>query len=1421
MDINQNQQINTFLKGMNTDTSDMLLSSDQYRFARNVRVITDTENNSGELRLVDGNTPINLSISVKGTILAMDSIRDIIVLIVKEPELVLPETGSDVSDRPRDDNEEQELQQLRPLWSIYTHKNGVTTKILSCTDEKIWSNESGKTIATVLRWESENNIKLYIADGIDTHGLMSVQINKTYDSTTFQELFEYYDINLPNPTIKSEGTGRIPEPVVRYAYRLYSENGGATTMSALSEQISLYSDSSHGFGPEKYTNRSVSITIPDISSGILDKIQIYRIGYKANGYQPTITVIADINFQSGGFTIIDYGYTSVETLSPAEFLSLYNTKISPSVIESKGDYLFLAGDSYFEDLANKKFSNADARCFSRGNYYLIDGQTINALDIENNTVTIHDEDTKYLRHRTFDNNSGRPLWTSDCWSEIDDRHYNGIGKMFAWKYTFAEEHELTPKKQEGCRSYRREEVYRFGVRFFDSHGNASSVKWMCDILMPPMFKRISSQDYDGISVTSEGISVKELGIEFIPLNVDSIYWENIAAYEIVQCKRTLDDSYVITQGIGGRVFESLWIGNDSHNLDAWKPYLQPSGFVSMNSLYGVSNWFGSISTGEAKAHWFFRPSNTVFMFSSPEYVYQKDDIKDIINQHKDTITVEDVIAYRPISNYVDENTFRGNHVRQEDEYQNLKALGLMQDNNNEEYHTVLGVRTAKLDDTVAPSYYIGFNDGPNYQDSFFIDNIVQMYNNTFGVSSIRTTPRDRWDYTNILISMSPRDDSENYYAPIRTCAHYLNYFYPESITINTDGNPRSVQDPEIDIPSEYKIKEVAYADSPDYSDYVKDKEFTLKKNITSINNKSFINWACPLMAAALDGTDYWGNTKWQMSNVDNPNGVPNINDPNYADEPINESQSALVWLYPTGSGGRCMLFAVDNIQDYTISDRQHMPYINVQNVIKYANPYGGYSQQAFEMSTYISVGGYAEKSESIKLFSGDVFIKMFTYNAAHEWYDSEFTNAIKMATIYAVPVETTIDIQAQFSSSLYNVDTQSIYVQDKASSFSGYTQSTDAYLYNTAYNVLSDIRTWYPDLTTKGETNDYDTRIHFSERKINNEKIDNWLQYRSSNFLDVDSRYGKITAMKLFKDRLTFWQEHAFGLLAVNERVLINDVNDVQLQLGTGGVLERFDYVSQIYGMKKNQQAYATSDSALYWWDGNNKEILQYGQGLAPLSTLKQIKNYINSGEESDIPTVMYDDKYKEVICNVVNNESVSYSEQTQAFTSVYDEDVQFWCNILGTIYESKQDVDSKIYLHNSNNGSVEFFGNADIHPFIKYVVNKDSQHVKTFDIQTFGGRFYGGDMEDLNNLSFDYYTPLKQHSSMRGGEDMADNRRMTNLEYDFRLNIPRNGADFDNKKDWGDRMRGKTMQCEIKSDSNNTDFSLQYIITKFRMSWT
>jgi len=54
MDINNNQQINTFLKGMNTDVSDALIDSSQYRYAENLRLVTNTDSNSGELRLIEG-----------------------------------------------------------------------------------------------------------------------------------------------------------------------------------------------------------------------------------------------------------------------------------------------------------------------------------------------------------------------------------------------------------------------------------------------------------------------------------------------------------------------------------------------------------------------------------------------------------------------------------------------------------------------------------------------------------------------------------------------------------------------------------------------------------------------------------------------------------------------------------------------------------------------------------------------------------------------------------------------------------------------------------------------------------------------------------------------------------------------------------------------------------------------------------------------------------------------------------------------------------------------------------------------------------------------------------------------------------------------------------------------------------------------
>jgi len=54
--------MSTFVGGMNTDTSDAFIADSQYRYAENVRVITESNNNSGELRLIEGTYPLRFNV---------------------------------------------------------------------------------------------------------------------------------------------------------------------------------------------------------------------------------------------------------------------------------------------------------------------------------------------------------------------------------------------------------------------------------------------------------------------------------------------------------------------------------------------------------------------------------------------------------------------------------------------------------------------------------------------------------------------------------------------------------------------------------------------------------------------------------------------------------------------------------------------------------------------------------------------------------------------------------------------------------------------------------------------------------------------------------------------------------------------------------------------------------------------------------------------------------------------------------------------------------------------------------------------------------------------------------------------------------------------------------------------------------------
>lgn len=127
--------------------------------------------------------------------------------------------------------------------------------------------------------------------------------------------------------------------------------------------------------------------------------------------------------------------------------------------------------------------------------------------------------------------------------------------------------------------------------------------------------------------------------------------------------------------------------------------------------------------------------------------------------------------------------------------------------------------------------------------------------------------------------------------------------------------------------------------------------------------------------------------------------------------------------------------------------------------------------------------------------------------------------------------------------------------------------------------------------------------------------------------------------------------------------------------------------------MKPDQKTYTTSNEALYWWDGYNKEIIQYleGYNINQLQHQKLIDSYIQSKDESETPEVFYDRRNKEVVFNIVGDESVVFNEKAGQFISVYKFCPIYHCDLINGQILIK---DNKIYEYNkADNGESSLFG--------------------------------------------------------------------------------------------------------------------------------
>jgi hypothetical protein len=316
----------------------------------------------------------------------------------------------------------------------------------------------------------------------------------------------------------------------------------------------------------------------------------------------------------------------------------------------------------------------------------------------------------------------------------------------------------------------------------------------------------------------------------------------------------------------------------------------------------------------------------------------------------------------------------------------------------------------------------------------------------------------------------------------------------------------------------------------------------------------------------------------------------------------------------------------------------------------FASQYGGNSYYDRTTNQYISgspISLTSAGTATINATNGDTFICYFNcLTLISDLTKSVRTDGRSLIENICIPIETSINIPyargENYSAAKFSGKVGCELMQEVAGthsdfddgSFDTYVQEYDLYEYNSVYSQQNIINTYYPKPLNFTAVQSYDTRIANSQTKTNNESVDSWTRFLTNDYIEVNTKFGPINNIINFNNKLFYFQDTAFGLVSVNQRSLISDDNPGSLILGTGGILDRYDYISETTG-SKNRFGVVGGLMGLYWVDNLKKDIYRFSQRAEPIGYLKGIKSYLSKFDGISEVVIAYDKDINEILVTI------------------------------------------------------------------------------------------------------------------------------------------------------------------------------------------
>jgi hypothetical protein len=1418
MTIDSKVHIQSWLGGMNLDLDKSVFKANTYSYAENVRVVGDSSGTNAVLQDIESSGDVTMTGDIPPQSVVMyhtDTIRNIGIVVTKN---------------------------TNGTYSIYRQtfdgQTGISTRIINNANFGF-----GDRISTVCKWESDNNVKMYIADGI--HQLMVVDVMNTYpDGLTPEDISIIPSTNIIAPKIIGyQIGGRHIAGKVQYACRFLQTRGLESAMSSVSKLIhisdndtsSIYQQT-NGSKNGEFCERTIvlSIDYPSQTSAVFDRVEIIRISYTGKTVLPKIGVIANILLATNQqITYQDSGSDPLYELTLEELNSGSTYSFIPKIIEDKDNILFAANIK--EDTFNFDW---DARAYRAGlsrmsairdsngvlkawgqTYARFESSTSGAATVPVEHACINDDNNPelfiktdspsssdnshmftYESPNTFDglvggkglnvayhivsafvplsivysariDQAGLLVDVFDTDWEISPRNYTApptikVGDSLHStyetaniNYTLDVSDRLTPGNfananvDMAVRGYMHDEIYRFGIVFFDKLGRSTPVKWIGDIRMPsgggsihyPMTDKdglIPAGNFPITSLSRDPYNLfgRPLGIRFF-IRTAELANKGLVSYQIVRCERKLYDRTVVAQGVISDVTKP----EDSTTL-------VPMPYLSYNTNHG---YFKAMPDPDymSKIPYYLQPlsdrrSNEIFQFISPEAA---------INGGNSS----DILAYA----------------------KHLRGIYLM--------HSVVNLYNT----STSTWYYGGMSATAKVKQNLHNGQIIDN-NAEFDFGDIYYASAGLKN----LLKLSPYiSGSETHY--VAGLAKYYGAVYVNPPIFNGDA----------------LIDDIAYVPSSSATDGI-------------MTNTTFI------------GNDVYDNRFYVKTDADKrnfPSGTNNYapfhfytnSGPKFIFQSKNMTQQLArysTWVDPS------------SIPDSDPNKRRKLIPNNFANAVlltnikNYITPYGGNTYVARQNSVYIPVGKQTlldfnlEVNETI-VFDGDTYINIFDYangkflydvsGASINWSD----NVCRSYFGAYIPIESSINLDLRADDiqigKTYIGGYANHLVQDEIGEMPEvYIQTQKLYEYNDAYSTEPIAKTFAASHIYNIDDLHSDTRVIHSEESKYNEVTDNYTKFKQNNYIDLDTKYGPITNLYRYNQYLYCFQPDAFSALAVNDRSLITDENMAGLVLGTGGVLTNYQYVSVNAGMQPNHlDAINHSNFGLYFIDGKRREIFRYANSLESLSKTKGVQSYLNTAPLSDNPVIMYDPKYNEVLFTIIDyyssavewprNACLVYNEQIDAFTSFYLVNMQHVLNFVSNQYIYQYDDTAPILYNNGDNGYYLALAYRDAK--IEWYVNDEYAITKVFDNIQYTmdteGAFY------LNSHTF-----VTKHNSSQitnaGSSPYIDYREDT-----YRGIIPR-GSD-------NARLRGKYLKQSLVMRVGvtlepHTNFRIPFVNTIYRPSY-